>query len=107
MAPPAASRLFNASCFADPGDQQLGNAPRYFQNLNSPGIENVDLGLRKQFSIRETMKFQIRMEAFNAFNRTRFDRAAFQFGSGGFGEVSSLANGFHARQMQIVARFEF
>ena len=27
--------------------------------------------------------------------------------SGGFGQVTSLANGFHARQMQIVARFEF
>ncbi len=58
-------------------------------------------------SIRETKKLQIRMEAFNALNRTRFDRAAFQYGSGGFGQVTSLANGFHARQMQIVARFEF
>ena len=100
-------QVFNASCFADPGDQQLGNAPRYFTNLNSPGIDNVDLGLRKEFRIRETMKFQIRMEAFNAFNLTRFGRAGFRFGSGSFGEVSRLGPGFHARQMQIVARFEF
>ena len=50
---------------------------------------------------------RLRMEAFNALNRTRFDRAGFQFGSGGFGQVTSLANGSHARQMQIVARFEF
>jgi hypothetical protein len=99
--------VFNGSCFADPGDQQLGNAPRYFDGLNSQGIANVDLGLRKQFSIRENMKLQIRMEAFNAFNGTRFDRANFQFGAGGFGQITSLANGWHARQMQIVARFEF
>jgi len=99
--------VFNANCFSDPGDQQLGNAPRYFSNLTSQGIENVDLGLRKEFRIRESKKLQIRMEAFNALNRTRFDRAGFQFGSGGFGQVTSLANGFHARQMQIVARFEF
>jgi hypothetical protein len=99
--------VFNSSCFADPGDQQAGSAPRYFENLNSQGIANVDLGLRKQFQIRENMRFQVRMEAFNAFNRTRFDRAGFTWGGGSFGQVSSLANGFHARQMQIVARFEF
>ena len=99
--------MFKASCFADPGDQQLGNAPRYFTNLDSPGIEVVDLGLRKEFRIRETMKFQIRAEAFNAFNRTQFGRAGFRFGSGSFGEVSRLGPGAHARQMQIVARFEF
>jgi hypothetical protein len=99
--------MFNASCFADPGDQQLGNAPRYFSNLNSPGIEVVDIGLRKEFRIRETMKFQIRAEAFNAFNRAQFGRAGYRFGSGSFGEVNRLGPGAHARQMQIVARFEF
>ena len=99
--------VFDPSCFDDPGDQQLGNAPRYFDNLFSQGINNVDLAVRKQFAIREGMRLQIRGEAFNAFNRTRFDRAEFRFGSGSFGEVTGLANGFHARQMQIVARFEF
>jgi Carboxypeptidase regulatory-like domain/TonB dependent receptor len=99
--------VFNTSCFASPGDQQLGNAPRYFDNLFSQGIDNVDLAFRKQFAIRESMRLQIRFEAFNAFNRTRFDRADFHFGGGGFGQVTSLANGFHARQMQVVARFEF
>ncbi len=99
--------VFNTDCFADPGDQQIGSAPRYFENLNSQGIANTDLGLRKQFKIRESMRFQVRMEAFNAFNRTRFDRAGFTFGSGSFGQVGSLANGFHPRQLQIVARFEY
>jgi hypothetical protein len=100
-------QVFNPSCFADPGDQQLGNAPRYFTDLNSPGIDNVDLGMRKEFRIRETMKLQIRAEDFNAFNVTRFSRASFRFGSGSFGEVSHLNPGSNPRQMQIVARFEF
>jgi hypothetical protein len=104
---PGVISVFNSSCFADPGDQQPGSTPRYFEDLNSQGIENVDLGLRKQFNIREHMRFQIRMEAFNAFNRTRFDRAGFRWGGSDFGQVSGLANGFHPRQMQIVARFEF
>ena len=99
--------VFNPGCFADPGAQQLGNAPRYFGNVFAQGINNVDLALRKSFAIRESMKLQVRMEAFNAFNRTRFDRADFHFEGGSFGQVSSLANGFHARQMQLVVRFEF
>jgi hypothetical protein len=99
--------VFSPSCFADPGDQKLGNAPRYEDNVFSQGINNFDLALRKQFRVRENMKLQVRGEAFNAFNRTRFDRADWRFAGGAFGQVSSLANGFHARQMQIVARFEF
>ncbi len=99
--------VFNANCFADPGDQQLGNAPRYFNNLTSQGIEDVDIGLRKEFRIRETKKLQVRAETFNALNRTRFDRAGYQFGAGNFGNETNLANGFTPRQMQFVARFEF
>ena len=99
--------VFNSSCFADPGDQQPGSTPRYLENLNSQGIANVDIGLRKQFQLRERAKLQIRMEAFNAFNRTRFDRAGVGWGGGSFGQVTSLASGWHARQIQIVARGEF
>jgi hypothetical protein len=99
--------VFDSTCFDDPGDQQPGNTPRYLESLNSMGIANVDLGARKQFQIREGMTLQIRAEAFNAFNRTRFDRAGFRWGAGNFGQVDSLAAGFHPRQMQLVARFQF
>ena len=99
--------VFDPTCFADPGDQQFGNAPRYFNNLFSQGISNVDLALRKQLAFRENVKVQFRLEAFNAFNGTRFDRANYNFGAGGFGQVTSLASGWHARQIQIVVRGEF
>jgi hypothetical protein len=99
--------VFNPNCFADPGDEQLGNAPRYFDNVNSQGIQNVDLALRKQFAIRERAKIQLRFEAFNALNWTRFDRAGYSYGGGGFGQVTNLASGWHARQIQIVVRGEF
>jgi len=99
--------MFNANCFSDPGDQQLGNTPRYFGNLTSQGIENVDIGLRNEFRIREPKKLQVRVETFNALNRTRFDRTGYQFGAGNFGQETALANGFTPRQMQFVARFEF
>src|SRR4029077_16555010 len=36
---PSVISVFNSSCFADPGDQQPGSTPRYFEDLNSQGIE--------------------------------------------------------------------
>lgn len=40
--------VFKSACVEDPGDQQLGNTPRYLENLNSQGFANVDVGLRKR-----------------------------------------------------------
>ncbi len=99
--------LFNVNCFADPGDQQLGNAPRYFDNLRLDGIRNVDAGLRKEFSIREDVRLQFRFEGFNVFNYTRFGLPNNAYGDPLFGTVNTLANGFSPRKMQIVARAEF
>jgi hypothetical protein len=99
--------IFNANCFADPGDQQLGNAPRYFENLRLDGIRNIDAALRKEFSLKEDAKLQIRMEAFNVLNLTRFGLPVNTYGNPLFGVVNSLAPGFTPRRMQIVARFEF
>jgi hypothetical protein len=99
--------MFNVNCFSDPGDQQLGNAPRYFDNLRQDGIRNVDAALRKEFSIREQVRLQIRFEAFNAFNHTRFGLPVNAWGDSLFGTVNTLAEGFSPRRFQIVARAEF
>ena len=37
--------VLNINCFADPGDQIPGNAPRYFSGLRTNGIHNFDLNL--------------------------------------------------------------
>ncbi len=99
--------FFNPTCFSDPGDQQLGNAPRYIESLRLDGIRNVDAAARKEFSIKEGIRLQIRMEAFNVFNRTRFGLPVNAYGDSLFGNVNSLAPGFSPRRMQIVARVEF
>ncbi|HWF47489.1 MAG TPA: hypothetical protein VG168_10825, partial [Bryobacteraceae bacterium] len=40
--------------------------------LHGPGIANVDLGLLKNFSLRERLHLQLRGEFFNAFNHAQF-----------------------------------
>jgi hypothetical protein len=97
--------VFNASCFADPGDQIAGNAPRYFSNLRSDGIHNVDLSVSKEFTIREGMKLQVRGEFFNFTNTPRFAVPNTAFGDSQFGQVTSTLGS--PRRTQVGVRFEF
>ncbi|HXA00214.1 MAG TPA: TonB-dependent receptor [Candidatus Dormibacteraeota bacterium] len=97
--------FFNASCFATPGDQVPGNAPRYFSNLRSDGIHNADLSFSKEFAIRESMKLQVRGEFFNFANTPRFGPPNTQFGNTAFGQVTNTLG--TPRHTQIGVRFEF
>jgi Carboxypeptidase regulatory-like domain/TonB dependent receptor len=103
----ANSSLFNAACFADPGDQTPGNAPRYFSVLRGDGIHNADLSFSKEFSIKESMKLQVRGEFFNFTNTPRFAFPDLAYGSGTFGDVTSTAPGSTPRHMQFGVRFQF
>jgi hypothetical protein len=97
--------MFNLSCFADPGDQQPGNAPRYFSNLRTDGIQNIDVAFSKTFVPREGMKLEVRGEFFNAFNTPRFAYPDTLFGDSTFGVVSSTLG--NPRHGQLGVRFEF
>jgi hypothetical protein len=97
--------VFNTNCFAPPGDQVPGNAPRYFSNLRSDGIHNADLSFSKEFAIREGTKLQVRGEFFNFTNTPRFNVPGTGFGGSLFGLVTSTLG--TPRHTQIGVRFEF
>jgi hypothetical protein len=99
--------IINASCFADPGDQVPGNAPRYFPGLRVNGIHNVDLNVYKTFEFKESMKLEVRAEIFNAANHPRFAAPDTGFGDNSFGTISADANGYLPRYFQFGVRFEF
>ncbi len=65
----------NPGAFVEPqpGNIGLGAGRNY---LTGPGINNWDISLQKQFSIRERLTLQLRADTFNSFNHT-------QFGGGG------------------------
>ncbi|HVO63802.1 MAG TPA: TonB-dependent receptor [Terriglobales bacterium] len=95
----------NQDCFADPGDNIPGDAPRHFSNLRGDGIGNFDTSLSKEFTIREGKIIQVRAEMFNVFNHQRFAFPDLGSGDGTFGTVTSTTNNF--RRMQFGARFQF
>jgi hypothetical protein len=99
--------IFNAACFSTPPQQVPGNAPRYFSNLRSDGIHNVDLSFTKEFVIREGMKLQFRGEFFNFMNTPRFGYPDLAADSATFGQVTTTASGSTPRRTQIGVRFEF
>ncbi len=99
--------VFNAACFADPGDQVPGNAPRYFSNLRGDGIHNADMTFMKEFKIHESMLLQLRMDFFNFTNTERFAFPDLGVGSATFGQVTSSAPGSTPRHSQFGLRFQF
>jgi hypothetical protein len=99
--------VINASCFADPGDQIPGNAPRYFSVIRSDGIHNMDLSFNKQFLVHEGMTLMFRVDFFNFTNTPRFGFPDLAYGSGTFGTVSSTAAGSIPRHTQFGLRFQF
>lgn len=61
----------NTACFAPPTLGGNGyESARYF--LHSPPINNLDLSLSKAFSIGKGVRLEVRLDAFNAFNKTQF-----------------------------------
>jgi len=99
--------VINAACFADPGDQIPGNAPRYFSVIRSDGIHNMDLSFNKQFLVHEGMTLMFRVDFFNFTNTPRFGFPDLAYGSGTFGTVSSTAAGSIPRHTQFGLRFQF
>jgi len=104
---PTPLSFFNSNCFGDPGDQNPGNAPRYFPGLRVNGIHNVDLNLYKSFIPKEGMKIDLRAEIFNLANHPRFAAPDTSFEGETFGYISSDAPGYLPRYFQFGVRFEF
>jgi hypothetical protein len=99
--------FLNANCFADPGDQIPGNAPRYFSGLRVDGIHNMDLGVYKSFVPKEGTRIEVRADMFNFTNHPRFGQPNSAVGDPLFGTVTGDAPGENPRSFQFGLRFEF
>jgi hypothetical protein len=71
---------------------------------HGPGLTNVDLSLFKSFPVRESMRFEFRAEAFNAFNHANFSNPSGNI-SGGFGVINATIG--EPRELQFALKFYF
>jgi len=97
---------FPGQVFFNPGPGQTGNAPRAI--IDSPKYFNMDMGLMKNFYFTESMRLQLRAEAFNLLNNVNFIPPASGqlqlITSSTFGQITGTTP---ARTLQFAARFEF
>lgn len=76
---------FNTACFAPPQPGSDGSeSARFF--MRRPPINNLDLSLSKIFAGPKSLKFEVRIDAFNALNHTQFT------GFNGTANFASLTN---------------
>jgi carboxypeptidase family protein/TonB-dependent receptor-like protein len=98
--PNGANTYFLPDAFASGPVGQFGNANRQF--FHGPGLNNTDLGFMKRTRIKESMAFEIRLEAFNIFNHAQFRNPDGNFTDSTFGVVTSARD---PRIGQISAKF--
>jgi hypothetical protein len=103
-APHTAAQWFNTACFADvpAGQVRPGNAGRYI--IDGPGFQRWDFSLFKNIQIRESVKVQLRGEAFNVFNHPNPLAYTTAITSPTYGRVTSFRD---PRIMQLGAKFYF
>jgi hypothetical protein len=108
-ATPAAQReqinCFDSSAFALPAQYTFGNSPRNV--LRGPNYKNWDLSLMKSIPLGKQVRFQLRAEFYNLFNRANFGNPNASFGSAAFGRITTLATGTTMRRIQLGGRLIF
>jgi len=92
------SNWFNLACVSIPTDpsQPFGNAPR--NNVRGPNFTQFDLAASKNVALGDRAKLQIRVEAFNLFDRVNFLAPASNRSAATFGTIT---NTYDPRQVQL------
>ncbi len=62
----------NAACFRAPSPGSLG-LESGINSLYGPGLINFDASVQKEFAVKERMRIQLRVDAFNVFNHPNFN----------------------------------
>ena len=57
-----------------------GDAPRLFNNIRAPGIDNFDLNVSRILTLKERLRLEIRADAYNALNRVQLGAPGSGFG---------------------------
>ena len=113
---------FNPACYTIPAPGVLGNAGR--DSIWGPGLAEVDFSLSKETRIKENLRVQFRVDAFNIFNHPQFGQpgnsmfsaapistSTGQYTSvtnnGSAGVITTLAGNTAARQFQFGLKILF
>ena len=83
-------RGYSDNSFALPAIGMFGNIGK--NSLTGPNLIGWDMGIFKNFRLRERFKVQFRAEFFNIFNRVNFSNPTSNSSSGNFGTITSAGD---------------
>ncbi len=95
---------FSNQVFFNVNPGQTGNVGRAI--IDGPAYFNVNMALLKNIKFTESMRVQLRMEAFNVLNNTNFVQNT-QFANINSTTFGQITGAFGPRELQFAARFEF
>jgi hypothetical protein len=98
-----ADQWFNTAAFTTPAAFTFGNAGR--NTVYGPGRQTLDLALQREFAVGESIKLQIRGEAFNALNHTNLGTPNRFVNTPQFGTITEAAT--PGREIQLGLRVSF
>ena len=98
-----ADRWFNPAAFTTPAAFTFGNVGR--NTVYGPGRQTLDLALQREFAVTETVKVQVRAEAFNALNHTNLGTPNRFVNTPQFGTITEAAT--PGREIQLGLRVSF
>jgi len=94
---------FNPGAFATPPAYTFGNSGR--NSVYGPGLQAMDLGVVREFSIAEESRFEVRAEFFNALNHTNLGTPNRFVNTANFGSITEITT--PGREVQLSARLSF
>jgi outer membrane receptor protein involved in Fe transport len=104
--PKTAAQWFNTAAYQRTAAGQFGSAPR--NSFRGPGLINTDISLIKRVyldQVRRGMNIELRIEAFNAFNRVNLGVPNLNIASGAFGRIGSTATDSREYQFGVKVTF--
>jgi len=94
---------FNPAAFKAPPAYTFGDAGR--NSVYGPGMQTLDLGLVRSFSLAERTRFEARGEFFNTLNHTNLGTPNRFVNTANFGSITEITT--PGREIQLSARLSF
>jgi hypothetical protein len=107
LSDPTSGRWFDTSKVSVLPAFTVRTNPVQYGDLVGPRFVNLDMVLAKQFRIVERLRFELRMEAYNAPNAFTPASPNTSVGSANFGKTIGALAGTSGRQVQLSGRFTF
>jgi len=98
---------FTTSAFENTGPWALGTSVRAYRALRTPPLRLESFNVIKNFHIWESLQASVRLDYFNAFNRTQFQSPDNNSLDSTFGQITNLTSQISNRQGQATFRIQF